>query len=549
MGLMEYNVCNCLVMKDELYFRRGMITVPDMENKSLQNSKRRNVKIIAVVIAAIVVCVGALAALFVKSKQDLEHKKEMEAAVNINKFYSGITVQGVNVSGMTMEEALKALKEQEASTIGTYRIVITCGDKQWELTQTDMSFSFDTQDVLKKAYAVGRSGDLETRYKIVTELKTKPQNFSITATLDEDALKAKVMKIAAEVEKPATEPTVTGFSVSSGFQFQDGKAGVSVDKDSLWNDVKAVVEGNHVGTVTMKTSSVPYKTSLSSLKKHMKKLGTYSTVSVNNANGTYNMKKALLLANGTKINAGATFSFFKTVGPCDRANGFLIAGAIENGRHIDSYGGGICQASTTIYGAALRSGMKIVERHNHSIPSAYCEIGQDATVSYPYTDLKLMNTTNYPMFLVTSASGRKLTATFYGYQPDDYDSIEIVSRIDKTYPAPTEAKYIEDSSLAANVVKLEQKARTGYLASARRLYLKNGKTVKTEYLNSSTYPAMPAYYVYGPGTSRDKLTGKATTPSGDPSSQSPNTTPSPSSNNPSSEATSGTTANGQNAAA
>jgi vancomycin resistance protein YoaR len=516
--------------------------VPNSGDKSAQNSKRGNARIITVVVAAIVVCVGVVTALLAKSKQDLEHKREMEAAVNTNKFYSGISVQGVDVSGMTMEEALKAVKEQEASAVGTYRIVITCGDKQWELTQTDMSFLFDTQDVLNKAYAIGRSGDLETRYKIVTELKTKPQKFSLTATLDEDALKAKIMEIAAEIEKPAAEPTVTAFSVSSGFQFQDGKAGVSVDKDSLWNDVKAVVEGERVGNVTMKTTSVPFKTSLSSLKNHMKKLGTFSTVSVNNANGTYNMKKALLLANGTKIDAGATFSFFKTVGPCDKANGFLIAGAIENGRHIDSYGGGICQASTTIYGAALRSGMKIVERHNHSIPSAYCEIGQDATVSYPYTDLKLMNTTAYPMFLVTSASGRKLTATFYGYQPDDYDSIEIVSRIDKTYPAPTEPKYIEDSSLAANVVKLEQKAKTGYLASARRLYLKNGKTVKTEYLNSSTYPAMPAYYAYGPGTSRDKLTGKPTTPEKTPTSPSTDTPTTPQTNKPSPETNPGTSA-------
>jgi vancomycin resistance protein YoaR len=491
-----------------------MTAEPKTENKPGRHAKRRgSVKIIAAVIAAIVVCVGAATAIFVKNKQDTEHKNEMEATLNTDKFYGGISVQGVDVSGMTMDEAEKAVKEQEGSAAGTYHIVITCGDKQWELTQTDMSFSYDTQDVLKKAYAVGRSGDLETRYKTVTDLKIKPESFTLTAKLDEDDLKAKVMKIAAEVEKPAAEPTVSAFSVSSGFTFKDGTDGVSVDKDSLWNDVKAVADGSHAGTVAMKTTAVPCKTSLSSLKQHMKKLGTFSTVSVNNENGTYNMKKALLLANGTKIEAGATFSFFNTVGPCDRANGFRIAGAISNGRHVDSYGGGICQASTTIYGAALRSGMEVVERYNHSIPSAYCEIGQDATVSYPYTDMKVKNTTNYPMFLVTSTSGRKLTATFYGYQPDDYDSIDIVSQVDKTYPAPTEAKYIEDSSLAANVIRLEQSAKRGYVASARRIYMKNGKTVKTEFLNSSTYPAMPAYYSYGPGTSPEKLSGKTGTSS------------------------------------
>ena len=490
-------------------------------NKPRQSSRRGSVKVIAIVAAAILVCVGAGTALFVKYKQDMELKNKMEAVVNTDRFYKGISVQGVDVSGMTMEQALKAVKEQESSAVGTYHIVITNGEKQWELTQTDMSFSFDTQDVLKKAYAVGRSGNLETRYKLVTGLKAKPQKFTLTPKLQEDVVKALVMKVATEAEKPAAEPTVFSFSVSSGFKFQNGTDGVTVDKDRLWTDVKAVAEGNHVGTVAMQTTAVPCKTSLSSLKQHMKKLGTFSTTSTNNANGTFNMERALLMANGTKINPGAVFSFFGTVGPCDRASGFRIAGAIENGKHIDSYGGGICQSSTTIYGAAIRSGMQVVERYNHSIPSSYCSIGQDATVSYPYTDMKVKNTTDYPMFLVTTTSGKKLTATFYGYQPDDYDSIDIVSQVDKTYPAPTEKKYTEDPSLAANVVELEQRAKTGYLASARRVYRKTGTTVKTEFLNSSTYPAMPAYYSYGPGTSPEKISGKAPSSSATPSAPSP----------------------------
>lgn len=472
-----------------------------------ERTKNGSVKVIAIVAAAVVVCAGAGVEVFLHYRQYLEHQSEVAAAIDTDRFYSGIVVQGVNVGGMTMAQAETAVKARESDAVGNYNIKVTYNGGAWTFTQADMTFTCDTADVLKKAYSVARSGDREARYRQVQELKTKKREFSVTAKLQEDPFRDKVMKIAADIARDPSEPSVASFTVSGGFSFKDGTEGVSVDTDKLWADVKAVAQGSRSGTVEVKTSPVPCKVSLADLKAHMKKLGTFSTVSTNNENGTYNMEKALLSANGAVVPAGGTFSFFQQVGPCDQAHGYRVAGAIENGKHIDSYGGGICQSSTTIYGAALRSGMEVVERYNHSIPSSYCDIGQDATVSYPDTNMRIKNTTDYPMYLVTQTSGRKLTATFYGYQPDSYDTITIVSQVDKTYPAPSEATYTEDASLGAGVIELVQKARTGYQASARRIYSKDGKTVKSEALNSSYYPASCAYYSYGKGTDPAQIPG------------------------------------------
>lgn len=462
---------------------------------------------IAIAAVAVAVCAGVVAVGFAHYSQERRHQNEVSAALDTGRFYPGISVQGVSLGGMTMQQAQQAVKPKEASAAGTYGITITYGDKKWTLTQKDMAFTYDTDAVLKKAYAVGRSGDREARYKTVQELKEKPQNFTLTAVPDEAGLKTKAEAIAAQVNRKPVEPKVVSFSRSGGFTFQDGVKGVSADSAKLWTDVKALVEGSRTGTVQVQTSAVPFTKTVSDISKNMKKLGTFSTVSVNNENGTYNMKKALLAANGTSIPAGGTFSFLGTVGSCDKAHGYRVAGVLVNGKHNEDYGGGVCQSSTTIYGAALRSGMQIVERNNHAIPSAYCKIGQDATVSYPYLDMKVKNTTEYPMYLVTETSGRTLTATFYGYQPSGYDSIAVTSQVDKTYEAPSTPKYTQDSSLAAGVVELVQHARTGYKASARRIYYKNGSVVKTEFLNSSYYPAQPAYYSYGKGTDASKIGG------------------------------------------
>ena len=474
------------------------------------NSKKQKVRgiWIALFAVAIVACAALITLAVVKMEQKKQHEREMDAALNTGKFYDGIIVQGVSLGGMTMDEAENAVKAVEATSESSYDITVMFGAQQWNFTQADISFTFDTDAVLEKAFAYARTGQDEDRYQMILDLKTTPVEYQITATADVDSLKPKIAEIVSDISQNPTEPTVTGFDEKTcTFSFQDGTAGYAADGDRLWADVKALASGTRSGSVAVQTNPVPFTMSLDELRARMKKLGTFQTVSTNNANGTYNMKKALLSADGTVIAAGATFSFFDTVGPCGAEDGYLEAGALLNGKHVDQYGGGICQASTTIYGAAIRSGLTITERSNHSLPSTYCKIGQDATVDYPYLDLKLTNNTDYPMYLVTETDNRKLIATFYGYQPSDYDSIEPVSTVTETIPALTAPVYTQDDALEKGTVQLEQSARDGYRVSVSLVYYKNGAAVRTEYLNSSYYPATAAYYSYGPGTYIPGVTG------------------------------------------
>ena len=183
-------------------------------------------------------------------------------------------------------------------------------------------------------------------------------------------------------------------------------------------------------------------------------MARFTTVSTNNSNGTYNMSKALKCFNQIIIQPGQTISFFNIAGPCGKAEGYLPAGVVGG----IGYGGGICQASTTLYGAALRAGLTIVERRNHSVPSTYVPIGQDAMVNYGSSDLKIRNDFNFPVKLVTYTKGKTLYAEVWGTQPSWYDYISIES-------------WWSGSRSAV----------------AYRKYIKNGQVVKTEQLPSSYY--------------------------------------------------------------
>ena len=166
--------------------------------------------------------------------------------------------------------------------------------------------------------------------------------------------------------------------------------------------------------------------------------------------------------------------------------GYKKAGAIVGGKLIDEYGGGICQASTTIYGAAVRSNMKILSRYNHAWPSTYCPIGQDAAVSYGSLDLRFQNTSEYPIYIVAGMSGTKLTVTFYGYQDPSYDEIRVTSQQTGTIAQPADV-YQVDKSLKKDEIVKDRSGRVGKRASAQRVYYKNGHVVKRENLPSSYY--------------------------------------------------------------
>src|SRR6185436_20314184 len=101
------------------------------------------------------------------------------------------------------------------------------------------------------------------------------------------------------------------------------------------------------------------------------------------------------------------FSFNACVGRADASSGYDRAAVLKGGRLTQDAGGAICLVSTLLYGAALLSGMDVVERRCHSVdsygPERYFELGRDAAVNFPYIDLRLRNVFDCPLLLRTSA--------------------------------------------------------------------------------------------------------------------------------------------------
>lgn len=127
--------------------------------------------------------------------------------------------------------------------------------------------------------------------------------------------------------------------------------------------------------------------------------------------------------NGVVIPADALFSMNATLGRfVDGAHGWANSLIIVNGKDlVEAPGGGICQAATTMFRAAVHAGLPIDVRANHSLYVSYYKeggVGIDATVLPGKQDFSFRNDTGNPLVVLGHTSGNDATIDLYGI-PDD----------------------------------------------------------------------------------------------------------------------------------
>lgn len=176
------------------------------------------------------------------------------------------------------------------------------------------------------------------------------------------------------------------------------------------------------------------------------KLASFSTrYDASNKNRATNIELASEEINGTVLLPGEIFSFNGTVGPRTKSKGYLLAGAYSAGELVESYGGGVCQVSSTVYNTALYANLEIVERYNHSSVVSYVNAGLDATVSYGGKDFKFKNSRTNAIMLKADAKNGILTIEVWGIPEEEEYEIELTSKVTDVIVRDT--KYVYDSKL------------------------------------------------------------------------------------------------------
>ena len=477
-------------------------TAPRSQGAGVRHKKNRNPKwasALLVVCAMALIGVGYVGITEVNNYMDYQAKcRELEQ----DTFYDGITLEGESLSGLTMLDAIAKYQKQLSNVASATSITITARGKTYTLDSSSVQMSTNLQSTLSLAYSTGRTGSFDERYAQLQQLKSEGLDFSLNRGWNEDTLRSKISQIAADVYVKGQDADVESFDPDTGkFTFTSEVTGYELDSDDLYAQItQAVANGNVNANIEAKIIEVAPEHTVEYMKEHFGRISYARTKTTSNSDRNRNIQLATAEFNGMRVEPGETVSFNKTTGERTEAKGYRAAGAYSGGVLVQEPGGGVCQVSTTLYNAAVKADLEIIERGPHSRVSDYVSIGLDAAVNWPGQDFKFKNTSDYPIFIVAEFADQKLTFKIYGKQLDDGMYIKLESEKTETIAAPEGVKEKNDPTLPLGTTKPEA-ARDGARAISYKIYYdKNDNEIKREVLDKSTYPASQAILRIGTGT-------------------------------------------------
>lgn len=218
--------------------------------------------------------------------------------------------------------------------------------------------------------------------------------------------------------------------------------------------------------------------------------GFYTTYASSTAERKSNIELALSKFDGLVLGAGEVLSFNETTGRRTPENGYKSAKIITNGNFVEGNGGGVCQASTTLYNAALVAGLDIVEANQHSLKVGYVAPSFDAMVNFGSSDLKIKNNTGRPVMFATKCDGNTCRVNVFGAN-NPYKIVrksEVVSEIE---PLPDKFVNVKDVPELENA-QIEKSyylhyPKKGLKSEGFLEYWQEGNLVATKKIRANTY--------------------------------------------------------------
>ena len=475
---------------------------------------------------------------------------------------SGISINGIDISGLTKLEATEKLSSQFSDKLIS-DITLTTDTYTTTLNLEIIKPNLDLESAINSAYDIGRkeSNIFLNNFKIVS---TKFNNKNITCPINFNAelfskeieninneLPNKVVNSSYKIE----ETNLIVENSASGYRIQPDKLkkniedailnnsytaeiplerfeADSIDIQSIYNeihkdpvdayyttnpyeihkeengldfsislaDAQSLVAQNQ-STFTIPLKILKPKITVKDLEQEAfpDLLASYSTsYATSNANRSTNIALATKSVNNCVLMPGEVFSYNNTVGQRTASRGYKEAGVYLNGEVTTGLGGGICQVSSTLYNAVLLSNLEIVERTNHTFKPSYVPAGQDATVSWGAPDFKFKNNRNYPIIIIASTSGKNIYFSIYGLKTDEDYEVKIISTEIGTVPYST--IYKNNSELPSGTQKVIQNGSNGCKTETYKILLKNGTEVSRVRINSDTYKPHNKIVANGTGT-------------------------------------------------
>ena len=404
-----------------------------------------------------------------------------------------IYIDDVNVSGMTPSQAVSAVEEAHTRTLKDIYYTITADADSLDISAAVLPISFDTRDTVMEALSMKKHWPEGIQ----------PRRLYTAMSADIDELRRALEELSAELQYEPTDAAAS-YSPETGFIYTDHADGRVLDYDHLCGSVHELISSGKSGSVSAVTSAVPAKYTSDMAREDTTLISEFTTSfsgsTYGKANRVFNIVKAASLIDGKTLASGEEFDTNAALGDRNEENGWKTAAGIRDGTYVQEYGGGVCQVSTTLYNAVLMADLEITERHHHSWPLGYVDIGRDATISTGGPNLRFINSSSAPITIsaLTDKENKTVTVRIYGRPLKDGIRIELTSKKTATLSSPgTETVY--DPSLAPGESKTIRKARRGSVAETHKLYYSaDGELINKVLVTEDKYRSISGLVNVGP---------------------------------------------------
>lgn len=525
--------------------------IEDNTKKAVKSTEKKKKRIICLIIISIVLVIAFILSTGL-------------ALLNINntKIISGVSVNGVDISKLTKEEALAKLNEMATQKLDG-DILIKSDDFEYEIKLSQIETKYNIEKALEEAYNTGRNGNIFVNNYEIAKAMIFGKDVNIEYTFNEELLDSKLDDMASKVPNAVVEPSY--YIEDDKLIINKGKAGNSVDKDKIKQEIigKILTTNNNeeinIELIQIEPSAIdidsiysevytepqdayytkdPFEIfphvngidfDLEAAREMLKEdkdeyeiqliitvpeittneigteafpdlLSSFSTrYDASKTDRTTNLKLAMNKLDGVVVSPGETFSYNKTLGKRTAEAGYKEAGGYAGGKVVQTLAGGICQISSTLYDAVVYANLEIVERHNHMFLAGYVGAGKDATVVYGALDFKFKNTRNYPIMIKTSIGNGVAKIDIYGIKEEVEYDVDIVTTV-LSY-TPFDVVYEKDSTLAKGKQQVTQNGMNGCKSITYKVLKLNGTEVSRTVLSSDTYDPMDKIIKVGTKTS------------------------------------------------
>lgn len=148
--------------------------------------------------------------------------------------FSGISVQGIDVSNLTIDEA----KRKVSSIIGNHiseEISLQHNDFQTVILPEQFGVSFDVDSAVEQAYYIGKSDNLIKNNYTILSLLLKNYNISPSINYDEDLLNSLIDSINAQLPDRVVN---SGYSIDgTNLIITSGKDGILISSSDLKDEI------------------------------------------------------------------------------------------------------------------------------------------------------------------------------------------------------------------------------------------------------------------------------------------------------------------------